>query len=150
MAAYDCTRPRRRALAIIRHNFLSDSTRLLRYSRPCLRARSWNGPGGAMSAAPMARGRHHSTAGMRAVRRRAGALGALASLVAAGFCGIADAQPAAPGEPLRVTRITPAGQNVPAPRQIVIQFDRAVVPLGRMDRRADELPVEIEPALDCA
>src|SRR5690606_15907642 len=62
----------------------------------------------------------------------------------------AYAQAPAPGAPLRIARLTPAGQDAPAPRQIVVQFDRPVVPLGRMDRRADELPIEIEPALDCA
>src|SRR5690606_41449904 len=50
---------------------------------------------------------------------------------------------AGPGSP-------PAGQSVPAPRQIVTGFDRPIVPLGRMDRRADGVPVEIEPALACA
>src|SRR5690606_28524911 len=38
----------------------------------------------------------------------------------------AYAQAPAPGEPLRITRITPAGQDAPAPRQIVVQFDRPV------------------------
>ncbi|MEN6541827.1 alpha-2-macroglobulin family protein [Parvibaculum sp.] len=50
---------------------------------------------------------------------------------------------------LSVARITPAGEDVPAERQIVIEFDRAVVPLGRMERKASEIPVEISPKLDC-
>src|SRR5690606_19854003 len=56
---------------------------------------------------------------------------------------------AQPEGPLRVTRITPAGSNVPDTREIVIEFDRAVVPLGRMDRSADELPIEITPDAAC-
>ena len=54
-------------------------------------------------------------------------------------------QPAA----LRIDRITPAGKDVPAGRQIVFQFDRAVVPVGRMERNAAEIPITISPGLDC-
>lgn len=54
----------------------------------------------------------------------------------------------APGE-LRIVRITPAGEDVPATRQIVIEFNKDVVPVGRMERDDDEVPVHIEPALDC-
>lgn len=50
---------------------------------------------------------------------------------------------------LSVARITPSGEDVPATRQLVIEFDRAVVPLGRMDRNADEIPVSISPQLAC-
>lgn len=52
-------------------------------------------------------------------------------------------------EPLRVTSITPSGENVPVGRQIVFQFNRPVAPIGRMSRDAAEIPVEIRPALDC-
>ena len=73
--------------------------------------------------------------------------------VVAGFAAIAAApRPAlaqAAGAPLRITSVTPSGTNVPVGREIVIQFDRPVVPLGRMDRSADEIPIEITPALDC-
>ena len=48
---------------------------------------------------------------------------------------------------LVVTGITPSGTNVPAARQIVIQFNRPVVPIGRMDRTAAEIPIEIAPPL---
>lgn len=51
--------------------------------------------------------------------------------------------------PLEITRITPEGQDVPAGRQIAITFNRPVVPIGRMERTADEIPVTITPALDC-
>lgn len=56
---------------------------------------------------------------------------------------------AAGGHELRVQRITPAGVEVPPGRQLVIQFDRPVVPLGRMARSAAEIPVTIEPGLNC-
>lgn len=51
--------------------------------------------------------------------------------------------------PLTLTSVTPSGSNVPPGRQIVLQFNRAVVPIGRMARDADELPISIEPALAC-
>ena len=53
------------------------------------------------------------------------------------------------GDELRILRITPAGEEVPVGRQIVIEFNRAVVPLGRMERTAAEIPVTIEPQLNC-
>ena len=52
-------------------------------------------------------------------------------------------------EPLSILRITPQGEDVPASRQIVIEFNRAVVPLGKMDRTADELGITTTPALQC-
>ena len=56
---------------------------------------------------------------------------------------------AAEGAALNVARITPLGLDVPPGRQIVIEFDRPVVPLGRMARQAWELPITIAPALNC-
>jgi uncharacterized protein YfaS (alpha-2-macroglobulin family) len=53
------------------------------------------------------------------------------------------------GEDLHILRITPAGGEVPPGRQIVIEFNRAVVPLGRMERTAAEIPVTITPKLNC-
>ena len=50
---------------------------------------------------------------------------------------------------LAVMRITPSGEDVPASRQLVIEFDRAVVPLGRMERTSDETPITITPHVDC-
>ena len=44
---------------------------------------------------------------------------------------------------LEITRISIAES------QIVIEFNRAVVPLGRMERRAEELPIKIEPQVNC-
>ncbi len=53
------------------------------------------------------------------------------------------------GQDLKITRITPAGLDVPAGRQIVFEFDRPVVPLGKMARSSSEIPITIEPALSC-
>lgn len=53
------------------------------------------------------------------------------------------------GTGLRVVRITPSGEDVPPGRQIVFEFDRAVVPLGRMERDASEIPISFEPPLAC-
>lgn len=50
---------------------------------------------------------------------------------------------------LRLVRITPEGVDVPIGRQIVLEFNRPVVPLGRMERTAEEIPVTITPALKC-
>ncbi len=50
---------------------------------------------------------------------------------------------------LHITRITPSGEDVPAGRQIVFQFDRPVAPIGVMERKASEIPIAITPALAC-
>ena len=50
---------------------------------------------------------------------------------------------------LQILRITPQGQSVPAGQQIVIEFDQPVVPLGNMQRNAEDLPITITPALNC-
>jgi uncharacterized protein YfaS (alpha-2-macroglobulin family) len=52
-------------------------------------------------------------------------------------------------KPVELLRITPAGDDVAPGRQIVFEFDRPVVPIGRMERRADEIPISIAPKLDC-
>lgn len=72
----------------------------------------------------------------RALRPIAGLLLALLSVTA-----WADA--------LQLLRVTPAGNDVPAQSQIVLAFDRDVVPLGRMERDASEVPVTITPSPDC-
>jgi alpha-2-macroglobulin len=51
------------------------------------------------------------------------------------------------GQPLQILNITPSGEDVPAGRQIVFQFNRPVVPVGRMDRNASEIPITITPQL---
>ena len=50
---------------------------------------------------------------------------------------------------LKLLRISPSGEDVPPGRQIVFQFNRPVVPVGRMARRGDEIPIAIEPKVDC-
>jgi hypothetical protein len=52
-------------------------------------------------------------------------------------------------EPLKILNITPTGEDVPVGREIVFQFSRSVVPVGRMARKADEIPITIEPNLVC-
>ena len=51
--------------------------------------------------------------------------------------------------PLELRSITPAGSEVPPARELVLHFNRPVVPVGRMERDAAEIPVAIEPALAC-
>lgn len=50
---------------------------------------------------------------------------------------------------LSILRVTPSGDDVPAGREIQIQFNRAVVPVGRMERTPEEVPIKISPALAC-
>ena len=50
---------------------------------------------------------------------------------------------------LEVTHITPAGNNVPAANQILINFNKPVVPLGDSRRSAEQVPVRITPKLNC-
>ncbi len=50
---------------------------------------------------------------------------------------------------LEIERITPAGVDVPPGRQIVFQFDRTMVPLGRMEREASEVGITVTPDPDC-
>ncbi|OQY42782.1 MAG: hypothetical protein B6240_13660, partial [Desulfobacteraceae bacterium 4572_87] len=69
------------------------------------------------------------------------------------LAGTIRQSPAAP-PPLHITRITPSGTDVPAGRQIVFQFDKPVVPIGRMARKASARsnflgPIVITPSLTC-
>ncbi|MBU0499595.1 MAG: large extracellular alpha-helical protein [Gammaproteobacteria bacterium] len=50
---------------------------------------------------------------------------------------------------LRIERITPEGEDVQPSNQVVIEFNRPVVAIGRMERGVDEIPVTITPALAC-
>ncbi|MCK4846294.1 MAG: large extracellular alpha-helical protein, partial [Deltaproteobacteria bacterium] len=52
-------------------------------------------------------------------------------------------------EPLKVLSVTPTGTDVPASRQMVFNFNRPVVPLGRMERNDEEIPITITPHLEC-
>lgn len=53
------------------------------------------------------------------------------------------------GGALKLLRISPSGMDVSEGRQIVFEFDRPVVPLGRMERTASEIPIDISPLLAC-
>ena len=50
---------------------------------------------------------------------------------------------------LEIIRVTPDGDDAYAGKQLVIQFNRPVVPIGKMERNASEIPVIISPALNC-
>lgn len=50
---------------------------------------------------------------------------------------------------LKLTRVTPHGKDVPPPSQLIFEFDREMVPLGRMERGRGEIPIKITPALEC-
>jgi hypothetical protein len=60
--------------------------------------------------------------------------------------GVAQTKP----EPLKLLRVTPARKDVPLSAQIVFEFNRPVVPLGRMERQPEEIPIAIMPHLPCA
>ena len=67
----------------------------------------------------------------------------------AGTGSLALAADSKPDNPLKIVRITPSGEDVPAGRQIIFEFNQPVVPLGRMERDAGEIPVAIEPTVHC-
>jgi alpha-2-macroglobulin len=48
-------------------------------------------------------------------------------------------------KPLEIISITPTGEDVPAGRQITFKFNKRVVKVGRMERDASEIPIEIKP-----
>ncbi len=52
-------------------------------------------------------------------------------------------------KPLEVMKIKPSGEDVPAGQQIVISFNQPVVPVGKMERDAAEIPITFKPALQC-
>ncbi len=49
----------------------------------------------------------------------------------------------------KILRITPDGTNIQNKKEIVLQFDREMVPLGDMARREDEINIDITPKLAC-
>ncbi|MFZ1982994.1 MAG: MG2 domain-containing protein, partial [Desulfatitalea sp.] len=60
-----------------------------------------------------------------------------------------DSVVAAKTEELKITRIIPKGDDVDKREQIVFQFNRPVVPIGKMDRNASDVPIEITPQTKC-
>ncbi|HYD18015.1 MAG TPA: alpha-2-macroglobulin family protein [Patescibacteria group bacterium] len=76
---------------------------------------------------------------------------ALALLVLTGGAAHAafDSTTANAEKDLHIIRVTPTGEDVAADRQIVFTFNRNVVPVGQMERKKEEIPVTISPAVDC-
>lgn len=65
------------------------------------------------------------------------------------FSDVASADAPTEKKPLTLLRVTPSGEDVPEGNQIVFTFNRAVVPLGKMTRGKDEVPISITPELNC-
>ncbi len=60
-----------------------------------------------------------------------------------------DSAESAKAKDLTIARVTPTGEDVASERQIVITFNRPVVPLGKMERDKKDLPITITPDVDC-
>jgi uncharacterized protein YfaS (alpha-2-macroglobulin family) len=60
-----------------------------------------------------------------------------------------DAKPSGPSAATLLVGMTPEGDDVEPPSQIVFQFSRPVVPLGRMERGGQEIAISITPKLAC-
>lgn len=60
-----------------------------------------------------------------------------------------DSAKANQNKDLEILRITPDGRDVAAGNEIVFQFNRPVVPLGKMDRNENEIPITISPKPAC-
>ena len=89
------------------------------------------------------------------MKTRIGAFRVVAMMVA---CLLADGaawavfdSAAAPTDSdLKVLRVVPEGNQVPAPgRQIVVTFDRPVVALGAMAVQSAQSPVSVSPEVSC-
>ena len=50
---------------------------------------------------------------------------------------------------LKIVRVKPTGTEVPVQRQVVFTFNRSVVPIGKMERSDNEIPITITPKLKC-
>ena len=82
--------------------------------------------------------------------RRLFALLAGLSLVSPATWAVFDSATKPASTNLTVVRAVPEGADIPAPtRQIVVTFDRVVVPFGDMSVDGDKSPVTIEPAARC-
>lgn len=51
--------------------------------------------------------------------------------------------------PPKLVRISPSGEDVLTAKEIVLQFASAVAPVGRMERKDEEVPVYFEPSVQC-
>ena len=86
------------------------------------------------------------------MKKKAGLILLMVSIIGSGVFSPSTARESAAlkeQKDLKITRITPEGDDVPAGREVVIQFNRPVVPSGRMERDAGEIPVDFSPALTC-
>lgn len=63
--------------------------------------------------------------------------------------GVLAEEGAASSTEFDIVKVTPNGEDVGLPNQVVFEFNRPMVPIGRMERRADEVPITITPALQC-
>ena len=52
-------------------------------------------------------------------------------------------------EKVALQRVTPEGTDVPNKQEIVFQFDKEMVPLGKMDRASADVKIKITPKLEC-
>lgn len=70
------------------------------------------------------------------------------AVVAVILCAYSSVNADTPAAPV-LSRITPSGADAQEKRQIVLQFQSAVAPVGKMERTAEEVPVVITPTVDC-
>ena len=89
---------------------------------------------------------HQSGGGVRALP---GSLVLFLAIVAFATGGLPGEARSNPNDALRLLRVTPNGNDVPGNRQIVFQFDKPVVPLGRMARTPEEVSIRVTPDPGC-
>lgn len=65
------------------------------------------------------------------------------------YCWADDSLTASSKPDISLIRISPEGDNVRRPSEIVLQFSAPVIPLGRMERTPQEIKIEIAPSLTC-
>lgn len=58
-------------------------------------------------------------------------------------------EPQSSAPPILLLGVTPQGTDLEPPAQILFQFNTPVVPLGRMERRSDQISIKISPPLPC-
>src|SRR3984957_18800914 len=91
----------------------------------------------------------NNKSGSRTLASLAG-VAAAAILMAQAAWAVFDSAAVPTGSDLKVARVVPEGDQVPAPgRQIVVTFDRPVVALGSMAVDPARSPVGVAPSVDC-
>jgi alpha-2-macroglobulin len=91
----------------------------------------------------------NNKSGSRTLASMAG-VAAAGILMAQAAWAVFDSAAVPTGSDLKVVRVVPEGDQVPAPgRQIVVTFDRPVVALGSMAVDAARSPVGVSPSVDC-